>query len=271
MYDSENYKLQLSNDRIGTGYKSGTWFNVFSNNAGFTGLQGKNVQGASKYVGVKKDNDTYSWVSSDYIDNSISSTSVAFYKRVHTHDADIAEITDAGYATFASDSAIDYSKTENLKAYTVTYDDSTQVITLTEAGAVPARTPVVLKGSADTYILYTADNDKPSTPKNDLKVSATNITADGTQWILAKLGNVVGFSKATPNTVISAGKGYLVIEAATGAKDFLPLGGNTTGIDSVKANAAMSSDAPVYNLAGQRVGTSYKGIVIQNGRKYIQK
>ncbi|MDD5862036.1 MAG: DUF4465 domain-containing protein [Prevotella sp.] len=29
-------------------------------------------------------------------------------------------------------------------------------------------------------------------------------------------------------------------------------------------------NAPVYNLAGQRVGRDYKGVVIKNGRKYIQ-
>ena len=41
---------------------------------------------------------------------------------------------------------------------------------------------------------------------------------------------------------------------------------NTTAIDSVKATDA---DSPVYNLAGQKVGASYKGIVIQNGKKRI--
>ena len=27
----------------------------------------------------------------------------------------------------------------------------------------------------------------------------------------------------------------------------------------------------IYNLAGQKVGKDYKGIVIQNGRKFMQK
>ena len=40
--------------------------------------------------------------------------------------------------------------------------------------------------------------------------------------------------------------------------------GNTTGIKAVKAS---KSDDVIYNLAGQRVDASYKGIVIQNGRK----
>ena len=27
----------------------------------------------------------------------------------------------------------------------------------------------------------------------------------------------------------------------------------------------------IYNLAGQKVGTDYKGLVVKNGRKFIQK
>lgn len=42
----------------------------------------------------------------------------------------------------------------------------------------------------------------------------------------------------------------------------------TTNIDVVKAETA---NAPVYNLAGQQVDGSYKGIVIKNGKKVIQK
>ena len=33
----------------------------------------------------------------------------------------------------------------------------------------------------------------------------------------------------------------------------------------------MINNGAIYNLAGQKVGKDYKGIVIQNGRKFIQK
>lgn len=42
----------------------------------------------------------------------------------------------------------------------------------------------------------------------------------------------------------------------------------TTGISSISAEA---SDAAVYNLSGQKVSSSYKGVVIKNGIKVIQK
>lgn len=43
----------------------------------------------------------------------------------------------------------------------------------------------------------------------------------------------------------------------------------TTGIDAVKTT--QNENAPIYNLTGQRVSASYKGVVIQNGRKFINK
>ena len=48
----------------------------------------------------------------------------------------------------------------------------------------------------------------------------------------------------------------------------ISLTGNTDGITNVKAAAA---DAAIYNLAGQKVGKDYKGVVIQNGKKFVVK
>ena len=44
----------------------------------------------------------------------------------------------------------------------------------------------------------------------------------------------------------------------------------TTGIDHVKT-ADQTDDGKIYDLSGRRVNESYKGIVIKNGKKYIQK
>ncbi len=43
-----------------------------------------------------------------------------------------------------------------------------------------------------------------------------------------------------------------------------------TGIDNINADKTVKSGA-MYNLAGQRVGKDYKGIVIVDGKKYVQK
>lgn len=43
-----------------------------------------------------------------------------------------------------------------------------------------------------------------------------------------------------------------------------------TGINGIVSDKA-AKNAPVYNLSGQRVDSSYKGIVIRNGKKFVNK
>ena len=43
-----------------------------------------------------------------------------------------------------------------------------------------------------------------------------------------------------------------------------------TGITDI-SESVVNSSTPVYNLSGQRVGSSYRGMIIKNGRKYIAK
>lgn len=47
-------------------------------------------------------------------------------------------------------------------------------------------------------------------------------------------------------------------------------GGTPTGISNVEASASAKSSI-LYNLAGQQVSESYKGIVVKNGKKYLNK
>lgn len=46
---------------------------------------------------------------------------------------------------------------------------------------------------------------------------------------------------------------------------------SSTGIQQTIAPAKVVENNVIYNLAGQRVNESYKGIVIKNGKKFIQK
>lgn len=58
-------------------------------------------------------------------------------------------------------------------------------------------------------------------------------------------------------------------QVATGSKIY-SINGVTTGINKVE-NDTEDANAPAYNLAGQRVNKSYQGIVIKNGKKYINR
>ncbi len=49
------------------------------------------------------------------------------------------------------------------------------------------------------------------------------------------------------------------------------LNGVTTGIDNITVEQEFDENAPVYNLQGQRVSKDTKGILIQNGKKFINR
>ncbi len=91
----------------------------------------------------------------------------------------------------------------------------------------------------------------------DADGKATNVT-DGTSFVDFKTTNVVckAAGSATPTDV-------------TPDLEW-PYPGKTTGISNVKVEA-QNATAGTYNLAGQRVSDSYKGLVIKNGKKTINK
>ena len=47
------------------------------------------------------------------------------------------------------------------------------------------------------------------------------------------------------------------------------LNGVVSGVDNITVDENV--DAPAYNVAGQRVNDAYKGIVVKNGKKYLNK
>ncbi len=183
-----------------------------------------------------------------------------------------ATIGAAGYATYVTKGDVDFSGETALKAFAAKFDETAQTIKLTAVNAAPANTPLVLKGAAGDYTLTAAATTPATVADNELQSASAAVTANGSQWILAKLNGGVGFAKCTPNTTIAAGKAYLVIPATVTAKSFIGFGDDTTnGIASVISEEASMKNARVYNLAGQQVNKAYKGVVIVNGKKYIQK
>ena len=67
---------------------------------------------------------------------------------------------------------------------------------------------------------------------------------------------------------VTSGKKYAVY--CTGSKlGYYGFKFDTT--NNINVVKAAENNAPTYNLAGQQVGKDYKGVVIQNGRKVINK
>ena len=106
-----------------------------------------------------------------------------------------------------------------------------------------------------------------------------NISDDGTTatTLTVYRGYYLGGEKFTAADQIKVGDevivyGQLVLygttnEITTGSSIYSLNG--TTGISDVTAEKA-NANAPMYNLAGQRVNGNVKGIVIQNGKKFVK-
>ena len=71
---------------------------------------------------------------------------------------------------------------------------------------------------------------------------------------------------------LEAGKDYYVFSqnAQVGFQGFEFTTGDGTGVREIIA-VKNDANAPVYNLAGQRVSPNTKGILIKNGKKFINK
>ena len=95
---------------------------------------------------------------------------------------------------------------------------------------------------------------------------------DGEQKIMIydKFNKVGGVAELTEGETYTATGLYGAI--FKGTPEILPtqkvVPGTSTGITNITTSAA--DNAPIFNLAGQKVGKSYKGVVIKAGKKMIQ-
>lgn len=173
-----------------------------------------------------------------------------------------------GYATYSADYAVNYSEL-GLKAYTLTVDETNKTVTAKAfTGVVPAGKAVLVKGDASkAYTLTPATTEGDASFATDLKTGAT--TADGTQYGFTSKFGTPAFAQVKPGQDIPAKKGYIVLSGASAAKYSICFGDEATGIHTIEA--ASAANGAMYNLAGQRVDKAYKGIVIVNGKKYLNK
>lgn len=173
-----------------------------------------------------------------------------------------------GYATYSADYAVNYSEL-GLTAYTLTVDESKKTVTAKEfTGVVPAGKAVLVKGTASTaYTLTPATTEGDASFATDLQTGAT--TADGTQYGFTSKSGTPAFAQVKSGEAIPAKKGYIVLSGASAAKYSICFGDEATGIQTIEV--ASAANAAMYNLAGQRVDKAYKGIVIVNGKKYLNK
>lgn len=174
-----------------------------------------------------------------------------------------------GLATFSNASeAVDCSWFESLgiRAYKAEISGD-RIVTTQVTDAVPAGTGLILQGSPNTIYKLPFAADADAIAGNVLE--PTNGSAI-TGYVLGKVGGNVGFYKVTNKEVV-AGKAYIPAtfgSARAFSIDFL--GNDVTGIEETLQSTA-TPQAATYNLMGQRVAANQKGLVIVNGKKYINK
>ena len=213
---------------------------------------------------------------------NINTITVTYKKKTPAPTSVSVTIGKTGYATLYY-SSLALTVPAGVKGYTCSLAGGSFKMeeVFTEGKIIPAGTGVLLNGNPGIYTFnvsseagtFGADN-------NWLKGSDEEaMTEGGERYYMLSLDannteGSVGFYWGVANGEAfknGAHKAYLCVkDNATGAKTCYRFDGQTTAIDGTRADKPTTADGAVYNLAGQRVDRSYKGVVIKNGKKYIQ-
>lgn len=153
------------------------------------------------------------------------------------------------------------------------------VVTLTKVldgeGVIPANTGVILYSDTEgekTFTITTAAG-SDGFDGNDLIATSVaanaTIPADGTCYAL--MTSEQAFAKVAADTRLSSNKAYLKVAESAGARlRVVFMDDECTGIVSAETQEAGAQEL-LYNIAGQKVTASFKGVVIKNGKKAIVK
>lgn len=176
-------------------------------------------------------------------------------------------ISAAGWATYCSSNALDFTGVTALTAYTATKDGN--VVKFNKVtGKVPANTGLLVKGeTANVPVCASAE------AVSNLLVGVTTDTPKdaGTIFVLMKGSKGIGFYKNTNAFTLRANSAYLPAEAVAGAsaRSFIALDDETTGIADVKA--VKEDTEGMFDLQGRKIAKPTKGLYIVNGKKVVVK
>ncbi len=176
-----------------------------------------------------------------------------------------------GWTSLISDKILDFEGIEGLTAYRAKLSDTT--VTLNDVTEVDANKGIVLKGAVSTTYNVPVLASTEADIDTDLTGSATaayDKVVGKYYYVLANKGGVEGFYEYTGDAAIPAGKAFFETSSQIAEGKFsIVFADDET--DGIKAVSTKVENGVRYNLAGQKVGADYKGIVIVNGKKVIIK
>ena len=191
-----------------------------------------------------------------------------WFIEVPTYDV---EISSAGYATFC----LPYDATipEGLNAYTATDNGETVKLTAIGNGKIAAGEGVVLHGKAGTYTFVATAEDVSATAGNQMVgvTEKTELTSADNAYMLTrkKDDGSIAFRLLATDYTLGANKAYLKLE--NNARNLISVvwDDNATGIYDLSEKEEAENGA-IYNLAGQKLMRTQKGINIINGKLVIK-
>ena len=195
-----------------------------------------------------------------------------------TKVAEAVKVTDAGFATWASDSPLDFTD-KDIDAYIAITKGNGSGVTFTQVNKVPANTGVLIHyagGKTEEIPVFDGTGADAVTGNKFVKGSGSNVaTDDGTNYnyILNKVDDVIGFYKANGKKV-AKNRAYISIlksESGSSVKEFfaLPNFGDETGI--TETTEKTEGTEGLFDLSGRRVSKAQKGLYIVNGKKVLVK
>ena len=151
---------------------------------------------------------------------------------------------------------------EGIKAYTLGDD-----FALLQMRSIPAHQPVLLEGNGTFEFLGSGEISYSSTALTaSLRGSYSALPLYAGDYVLAQQGGQWGFARLSQTATLAP---FGVYAQSASAAEFIPLDLSATGIVAVRTAEGISQ--PVYNLMGQKVSVSQRGLLIRNGRKYLNK
>ena len=189
---------------------------------------------------------------------------IQLYKFVADEEDVTVTVTSAGYATYCSEKALDFSDA-GLTAYKAILDGSE--VSFTEVKQVPAGEGVLLKGDAGTYSVPVAASAAALTGNAFIGVIEETLVSEPGIFVLMNEEEGVGFYKTLNAFTVGAHTAYLPA-LPDGSRSFIGLN-ETTGISDV--NRETITNNRYFDLQGRSVAQPTKGLYIVNGKKVVVK
>ncbi len=185
-------------------------------------------------------------------------------------------ITAAEWATFIA--PFEVTIPNGVKAYTVEGIEGETLQKTELATTIPANTPVLLNGPADTYPvsgvnIATEDSYTEGILVGVYKDQAVTSNGANDVYVLQKQDDGLGFYKASTVAAeaptVKANRAYIKLASGGGIKALFFDDDEATAIESVDVQTAGEYDA-IYTATGVKVNSLQKGlnIVVKNGKSY---